>query len=354
MANKPDLFPVDQIDRALYEEELLPLLPQQIWDVHTHCWVESSYPRVSDPRMVSWTSKVASENPIEDLFATYRLLFPKNQVKPLIFANVVPEKDLDRENAYVEEVAGKNQCPSLLFTSPNWTAQEVEDKVIKGRHVGIKVYLSLASSSLAMDDITIYDFLPPNQLEVMDHHNWIVMLHIPRSKRLADPANLRQLQEIDQRYPHAQVIVAHMGRAYCPEDVGDGFNQLRKTSNLLFDFSANTNAFVFEQMLTHFDASRILFGSDLPITRMRMYRICEQGKYINVVPQGLYGDISGDSHMRDQPDEDSRWITFFLYEELLAFKQAAIAARISESAIRDVFYFNCERILEKAGWNAVL
>ena len=31
---------------------------------------------------------------------------------------------------------------------------------------------------------------------------------------------------------------------------------------------------------------------------MRMYRVVEGGVYRNVVPRGLYGDVSGDPHMR--------------------------------------------------------
>ena len=89
--------------------------------------------------------------------------------------------------------------------------------------------------------------------------------------------------------------------------MGDAFETLSVTKNMVFDFSANTNDHVFEAALRAFGPERCLFGSDMPITRMRMRRICEGGKYINVVPRGLYGDVSGDMNMREAipPESDS-------------------------------------------------
>ena len=40
----------------------------------------------------------------------------------------------------------------------------------------------------------------------------------------------------------------------------------------------------------------------MPILRMRARRICENGIYVNLVPKGLYGDVSGDIHMREVDD----------------------------------------------------
>ena len=43
--------------------------------------------------------------------------------------------------------------------------------------------------------------------------------------------------EIEQKYPNVKLIVAHIGRAYSPEDLGDALDVLGKeTKNMLFDF----------------------------------------------------------------------------------------------------------------------
>ena len=171
------------------------------------------------------------------------------------------------------------------------------------------------------------------------------MLHIPRRERLKDPLNLRHMLEIEQRYPNVRLIIAHIGRAYCPEDVGTAFESLAQTQHMLFDFCANTNAWVMEQLLRAVGPRRVLFGSDMPITRMRMRRICERGAYINLVPPGMYGDVSDDSHMREVGPGEAEQLTSFLYEELLAFRQAAEACALTREDVSAVFYNNAARLI---------
>ena len=140
-----------------------------------------------------------------------------------------------------------------------------------------------------------------------------------------------------------------MGRAYCPEDVGDAFEVLAESRNMMFDISANTSAENFERLIRAVGPRRILFGSDLPITRMRMRRICEHGVYVNVVPKGLYGDVSADPHMREVEGDDAARLTFFMYEEIRAFRQAALKTGLGSSDINDVFYRNSAEMLCQAG-----
>ncbi len=121
----------------------------------------------------------------------------------------------------------------------------------------------------------------------------------------------------------------------------------------MFDFSANCNDRVFEQALRAVGPKRFLFGSDLPILRMRTRRICENGIYVNLVPRGLYGDVSGDRNMREVEGPEARKLTFFMYEELLALRRAAERVGLSPADLRDVFYGNAARLLEAAGFRGL-
>lgn len=82
---------------------------------------------------------------------------------------------------------------------------------------------------------------------------------------------------------------------------------------MLFDFTANVCDDAIKACIRAVGTKRLLFGSDLPIAIMRMYRVVEGGVYRNVVPRGLYGDVSGDPHMRQTDETD---ITLMIYEEL--------------------------------------
>jgi predicted TIM-barrel fold metal-dependent hydrolase len=346
--SKHPLFEVKEVDRKFYRTCIQNFLPDKIIDIHTHVWLDKFLARVSnDPlRAVTWPSRVAVDNSIEDLIETYRLMFPGKQVTPMIFANPHSRNDdIDGMNDYISQSAKKHGYPALIFAMPWWLAEELEHKIIAGGFLGAKVYLTFSDPKIAPKDITIFDFLPHHQLEVMNKHGWIVMLHIPRNGRLRDPKNLEQMLEIEKRYPNVKLIIAHVGRAYCNEDVGNAFEVLSGTKNMMFDFSANTNSWVFEQLIRAVGPKRILFGSDMPVLRMRTRRICENGNYVNLIPKGLYGDVSNDSHMREVEGGDADKLTFFMYEEIDAFRRAAEATKLSQKDIDDIFYSNAKRLL---------
>lgn len=338
------LFDYTDYDRQVYETELRDFLPPRLIDMHTHIWKREF--TIPDPstvsRGVSWPLRVALDNPIEDLQETYRILFPRQTVLPLVFGYPEKNYDLQKSNAYAAEVTKKTGIPALMLATPDMGAAELENAMERGGFRGIKVYFNYAPEYIPENEIRIYDFLPPHQLQWLHETRRMVVLHIPRPARLKDPVNLAQMLEIDRNYPDATVIIAHVGRAYSEEDVGDAFSILAQTRHLLFDFSANTNSTVFEGALRTFGTERILFGSDLPILRMRMRRITENGRYINIVPRGLYGDVSGDPHMRET---DSEPLTFFMYEEIRAIRRAANRLSLSRSDIQSIFFDNAARLL---------
>lgn len=345
-------FLLNDVDKQFYETRLRDFLPERIIDVHTHVWLDQFRRKTgTDPsRTVSWPSMVAKDNSIEDHMESYRIMFPDKVVKPVIFSNLSPEDDLEAGNGYISQSAARYKLPCLMYADPELPADLLDKSVKEGGFSGIKVYLDFSPGYIPQNEIRIYDFLTREHLEVADRNGWVVMLHIPRSGRLKDPVNIAQMMEIDKRYKNIKLIIAHVGRAYCNEDVGDAFRYLRKTERMYFDISANCNAWVFEELLKNIDHKRILFGSDLPILRMRTKRICENGKYINLIPKGLYGDVSKDSHMRECSDETARNMTLFMYEEIDAFKRAAQKTGLQKSGIEDVFYNNAKKMLQSAGF----
>lgn len=342
---------IKPVDTEFYTQRL-DYLPARMIDIHTHVVRSSSRkkgPLAVERRGPTWPGRVAPENPIGDLLETYRRMFPKQAVTPLIFGPATQEYDLDGSNADVSQASTQAHVPALIVATPEWTGAELEQRVAAGGFIGLKPYLEFAPPHIPSDDITVFDFLPRHHLEVADAHGWIVMLHIPRRGRLRDPLNLEAMLEIEHRYPHVRLVIAHIGRAYCPEDVGDAFDVLKDAQRMHFDFCANTSAYAMECLLRAVGPRRVVFGSDLPVARMRMRRICEHGFYVNLVPPGLYGDISDDPHMREVDEEEGRQLSFFMYEELLAFREAAEAVGLSAADIEDVMFNNAARLIAAAG-----
>ena len=341
------LLDVKPYDKQYYEEILKPFLPEKFIDCHTHVWLMEHDPnKTLRSGTQNWPGLVAKENSIEDLNETNRLLFPDNKVVSVLYGDCAVSIDRKAVNNYVVEKAIANDFPALYLCHPDTPAEELERIILENPvFKGIKVYLQFAPSYLPADEIRIYDFLTKEHLAVCDKHGWVVQLHIARPKRLADPVNYIQLLEIEQNYPNLQLLVAHLGRAYANEDIGDALDYLKNTEKTVWDFTANTNAWVMEQVLDRFGPERFIYGSDFPIFRMKSRRTVENGVYINEIPQGQfpYEAIKGDSHMREIPFPEADKITFFIYEEINACRLACQRLGLSKADVEKIFWSNSAR-----------
>ena len=332
---------VSDYDKWVYENELKDFLPYEFIDFHAHIWKNDFIPYGDANGGSLWIDLVADELLAEDLNRTYKELFPQNKVTPLVFGGI--KHDLKQCNDYVCESAKKYGFPTLMRSEYTMTAEQLQEDVKKGGFLGLKPYITNCPPYIPANEIRIFDFLPHEHLEVANKNGWIVMLHIPRAMRLKDPVNIAQLMEIEQKYPNLKLIVAHIGRAYSKEDIGDAFCVLKNTRNMYFDFTANLCDDAIKACIEAVGTKRLIFGSDLPISIMRMYRIVENGIYYNIVPKGLYGASCEDPHMRQTDKTD---ITLMIYEQIRALKRCAKDLKLSDNQIEDIMLGNARRLME--------
>lgn len=346
------LFEINDYDKKVYAEELRDFLPPKMIDIHAHVYLTKFKGEAEAvKRTVNWVSLIAEDNSFEDHQEAYRLFFPDKEVTSLMFSSIGPNDDQQAGNAYVAEAARNEGWAGLYYSSPVEGAETLEKNILAGGFLGVKGYLDLSPAYIPEAEIRILDFLPKHQLKVLDRLGGIVMLHIPRHGRFRDPVNLAQILEIKQEFPNLKLIIAHIGRAYCREDIGDAFKVLERCPDLLFDFCANTNEYAMTRLLESVGPERVFWGTDAPIYRMRMRRIEENGTYINLVPKGMYGGPEQDSHLREVSAEEAKNMTYFAYEEILAFKRAAKAVGLTKAQTDAVFYGNAKALLDQVRKN---
>jgi len=330
-----------KVDFPFYKEHLRDFLPDRIIDVHTHSGNNPGR-QPGDPEPTFWPTWVnmGCGMPVPNLLDAYLKMFPGKEVFPVCFPSTNRE-NVNERNAYIasELKPYGNSFWGLLWTLPEWSRDELIERVEGAGFSGIKSYLSMVQN-VPEEDITIFDYFPHHHLKAAEERGWVVMLHIPRRERLADPVNTAQLIEISETYPKIKLIVAHIGRSYCPRYGIEGIPPLRDYENLLFDFSANTNQLVMELLINKVGPKRILYGSDMPITAMRAKRICEGDEYVNYV---RHADWEDNRTRRNVQEEET--YTFFLYEQILAFKKAAVACDLTRTDIEDIFFNNAYRLL---------
>lgn len=334
-------FKMTDYDKYVYENEIKDFLPDRFIDFHTHLSKKSFGRWGKSNGGSTWTRLVYEEQTAEDLKNAFSDMFPDKKVTPLVFGGC--SCDIKMANDYVCEVGKEYGWSTLYRTSYDMPSDELEENVKKGGFFGLKPYLSNCPPYLPANEIRIFDFLPHSHLEKANKNGWIVMLHIPRNGRLKDEVNIAQLAEIEERYPNIKLIIAHIGRAYAKEDIGNAFDIVGKGKNTYFDFTANLSDDAIRACINAVGTKKLIFGSDMPIAIMRMYRIVENGVYYNIVPRGLYGDVDGQPHMR-QTDEKN--ITIMMYEQLKAFKRVATELKLSDNDIEAVMRTNAEKLLK--------
>jgi len=341
------LLTVNDYDRHVYETELRDFLPDTFIDCHTHIWLDSfnHFKEDTAHRSCAWPGMVAKENSIEDLVETNLELYPGKKVISTVYAQCSITTDTKKNNEYVAASAEKHGFPALYLARPEQSCEEIERFMAEHPcFKGLKVYLQFAPAYIPGDQIRIYDFLTPEHLAMANRHHWVVQLHIPRPGRLGDPMNYRILREIEEKYPDLQLLVAHLGRAYADEDVGDALDYLKGTKKTVWDFTANTNENVMRRVLDQFGPDRFIYGTDFPIFRMKARRTVENAFYINEIPKGSLGDVSGDAHMREIDYPEAAKITFFIYEEVLSCKRACKSLGLGREDVNKIFYANSARI----------
>jgi len=334
-------FELTEKDEHFFNDFLKPRLPSTIYDIHAHLNLPEHVSNVPEERWLSdWAMECGHILPVDDAYACSQELFPSKKYFINGFPLPVREADLHSNNEYLAQEQQEGKITAFMCTMPDWNNEELEETLLQKGFLGVKPYPDMVSGVKGAD-ISIFDFMPHKQWELVNKYKKIVMLHLPRKGRFADDKNIQELLDIRQKYPDACVIIAHFGRSFCPVYLVKGLKKLGDAQGFFFDTAAVLNPAVYDVAFDSIDSRQILFGTDIPIVLWHGKREWTDRTYINISSEDFTWNIK-----RRSAEEESQY-TLFIYEQVRAILDAIDRNGLSDDQKRDVFYRNAEKLLLK-------
>lgn len=319
-------------DRALFDRELRGFVPPDTFDAHLH-WFDLSHLSPGTPRgAFTRRPDIGYDAMIEhtelwmgDLTPRAGLAFP------------FPNKAIDSadSNAFlVNELKHHPDSRGLMMISPIDDPAKVEAYLKANPCIaGFKVYHLYADRPDTMN-ADQSEFLPEWAWEIADRRGLWITMHMVLDRALADPQNQRYIVEHCRRYPGVKYVLAHAARGFSGAHTVEGISSLRGLDNGFFDTSCVCESSAFEAIFREFGTTRMMYGSDFPISAMR-------GRSVSIAG-GFYW----------LHDHNAKWDGWSLghhtlvgIESLLALRQAARTMHLNDGDIERLFATNAREIL---------
>lgn len=325
-------------DAAYYEKYLRSRLPEKILDMHSHMNLPEHVADIPASRINSdWALQAGFRMTADEAREYAHQLFETVDYSFVGFPFPILEADLRSNNRYIAACATNGKIKAgLMAVTPDLTAANLKIQLENGGFAGIKPYPDFVGAGKG-SEVSIFDFLPREQIQTVWKLNKCILLHLPRAGRMADENNVRELREILSEFPGIRLIVAHLGRCFnkcyfvqAAEGLGADLDKL------WFDTSAVTNPQVLRLAFTLLDPEKIMFGLDLPIFLWHGTRRWTEKTYVNLCRENL-------PWKRDiDPPELQEQYTFFVYEQVRNLLDAMDRCGWSEQQMRNYFYHNAE------------
>ncbi len=313
-------------DREFYEREVASFLPDRVFDAHCHVW-HSDFVEIADifPPDVDhamYMRLMQDIHPVPTIGALFISLFREED-------SIAASNEWTAAQTRVDPL-----CRGTFFIRPDddpeWVRQEVRRL---GLH-GLKCYHTVARNVPTTFQADIPAYLPESIVKVADEEGWVIMLHMVKSRGVADPGNIHWIRRYCESYPNMQLILAHSARGFQPSHNFEGLEQLRGLDNLWCDTSANCEPMAHVAIIRILGHEKLLYGGDLPATHQRGRSVAAADSFV-----WLYGDtdVWVEKHQTIRP-------VFTGLEHLRSLKWACWSQRLSDSQVEDIFWNNAARL----------
>ncbi|MBQ6818277.1 MAG: amidohydrolase family protein [Clostridia bacterium] len=328
-------FTYTNLDKQFYEEKIAPRLPEKIWDLHMHM-TPAEHVADLDPHMVAtdWAIQCGMAMSFEEYERFRTTVYAGKQVEYTAFGNVIRGGLHAENNAYLADLLRQKKIPSaFMVLDPKVSAEETARLYDEGGFTGYKPYADMVAGAKGAD-VTFPEFMPDEHMKALNDRKGILMLHVPRAGRLPDDRNIKELLELRQKFPDITIVIAHMGRSYCPAHITEGLDKLGSHVNEFhYDFAAVLNPAVIEIALERLDHDQIHYGTDLPVFWWHGRRHWTDTKYFNLARE----DFPWNTHSDKEHEQE---YTLFLYEQLNNLLDVTGQSANAKELRQKIFYHN--------------
>lgn len=321
------------VDREFVARELASFLPDRIFDAHAHIWPGNlgvdGMPSLPDTVDIPEYRRRISD------------LLPGRSIRSMQIPYPTVREAIPAANQWIaDQVRQWPENRGLFMIHPEDDPEFVRQETRRMGLVGFKCYHVFApSQSQGRPRPTwqadIPDYLPESLVRVAHEEGWVIVLHMVKSRAVADPGNLHWIRRYCQQYPNMKLILAHDARAFQPCHALEALESLRGLGNLFFDASANCEPIAHQAVLRYFGADRLMYGSDFPISHTRGRSVSVGDSFI-----WLYEDspIWNAAYQNVQPVLSG-------LESLRSLKQACWSERLSDADVEKVFHDTAAKLL---------
>ncbi len=333
-----DFFKKTKLDEEFYDEFIKDRLPDTIVDAHLHfsrdCFKTNCQEDPDD-----WAFQCMSSMESED-YKTYAATFyPGKKVIPNALPEVTKGLDVLGNNAYVAKMRADGDAGwAHMMIDPTWGKEETEKQFVELNFDGFKPYPDYITGEAGVE-ISLFEFIRHDQLEILNKYKGSLILHLPRANRFADDNNIKEILTVRDKYPEIRLVIAHCGRSYAIDWLRLAHQKLGdRIGDFYYDLAAILNPEILDYMLTNVPHDRIMYGTDLPIFLWHGRRKWTNLKYYNFLRE----DFPFNKH--PEGAEVAAGYTFFLYEQLKNILDATDRFGGKELAEK-IFHENATKIL---------
>jgi predicted TIM-barrel fold metal-dependent hydrolase len=327
-----------------YRREIAAFLPPAVLDFHTHIWDAAA-----NWKEVPWkTEKSGGRYMVcdelytpEDLLRDGQACFPDRRYEAVCFGCPTPAADWEKDTAYVAAAARRHAAlrPLMLAGPALGVPRERYEKALdEGGFLGFKVFLNWRGNDYG--NVRVENMVGPVERALANERRLVVLLHVPRAGRLADPEVQAGVRWLATECPDAKIVLAHCGRCYLPAEMKAAIGCLRGLENVWMDTSMVMDPVALQIAIGEIGPGRLLFATDFPVAAMRGRRVRVLDHWVDVVLPGYPASayrVAGEGFQAG----------YMAWEIVLAIRWACELMGVGDAAQKAIFWENGKRLLER-------